>query len=68
MRAANQRPAVSGAPLDPRTRLRMRFALAAVGLALATVSGCSNSILRNAAEAGYETLTDAPEQTPTPAR
>lgn len=46
----------------------MRFALAAVGLALATVFGCSNSILRNAAEAGYETLTDAPEQTPTPAR
>ncbi len=61
-------PRASSEPPDPRTTPRSRLALAALGLVLATLPGCSNSILRNAAEAGYETLTDAPEQTPTPAR
>jgi hypothetical protein len=42
------------------------------GLALAALSGlglqaCSNSILRNAAEAGVETVLEGPLPTPTPA-
>ncbi len=37
-------------------------------LALSTLAGCSNSILGNAAAAGYETLTDAPAATPTATR
>ncbi len=43
-----------------------------LGLALAALSGlgflaCSNSILRNAAEAGIETALEGPLPTPTPA-
>ena len=55
-------------PLSRPAAARLRMALIATVLVLVTLSGCSNSILRNAAEAGYETLTDAPDATPTPAR
>ena len=35
-------------------------------LALSPLPACSNSILRNAAEAGLETVLDTPAPTPTP--
>ena len=67
MREHNLQPPAVSEPLDPRAARRLRVALAA-GLALTALVGCSNSILRNTAEAGYETLTDAPAPTPTLAR
>lgn len=39
---------------------------AALLLGASALSGCANSILRNAAEAGVETVLDAPPPTPTP--
>ena len=55
-------------PVDRPGATRFRCALTAAALVLTVLSGCSNSILRNAAEAGYETVTDAPLPTPTAAR
>jgi hypothetical protein len=47
---------------------QLSVALGAVLLALAVLASCSNSFLRNATEAGYETLTEAPTVTPTASR
>jgi len=45
----------------------VRIVVAAVMLlGASTLGGCANSILRNAAEAGVETVLDAPLPTPTP--
>jgi hypothetical protein len=49
-------------------RLRRIVVLTTAAFALASQPACKGSILRNAAEAGYETITDAPPATPVPAR
>jgi hypothetical protein len=45
----------------------MRTALRVAALLCLMLAGCNNSILRNAAEAGFETLYDGQQPTPTPA-
>ncbi len=50
-------------PLRATSTLITTVALAVVVLGM--LAGCSNSILGNAAAAGYETLTEAPAATPT---
>jgi hypothetical protein len=45
----------------------MRTAVCAVALLCVLLAACANSILRNAAEAGFETLYDGHQPTPTAA-
>ncbi len=45
----------------------MRMALCAAVVVCLLLAACANSILRNAAEAGFETLYDGQQPTPTAA-
>ena len=47
------------------TILRVTLSLSSLALVGVTLPGCANSVLRNATEAGVETVLDVPLPTPT---